>query len=89
MFLLSLLFPLALCAVRYVAISLNELHGLELHCEPGEFKRNAAGVQECPVTSGQQTIDLLGLDFISMAGAIWVLVGMILFFRLVSYIAIR
>ena len=76
----------------YIAISLNELDGLELHCNPGEFKSrlvNGVSQQYCPTTTGQQTIDSLGLDFISMGGAIGVLVGMIVFFRLVSYLAIR
>ncbi len=81
----------------YVAISLNELHGLELYCNADELKtrmvKGAGGVLEpqqyCPWTTGQEKIDELGLDFISMGGAIGVLVGMIVFFRIVSYLAIR
>jgi len=74
----------------YVAISLNELSGLRLHCTDAERRPGVDGAPgECPISTGEQTIDQLGLDFISMGGAIGVLVGYIIFCRIVSYIAIR
>ncbi len=68
----------------YVGISLNELRGLELHCEPDELK---GGV--CPLTSGEQVIDNLGLDFISIWGCALVLIAMIIFYRFIAYIGLR
>lgn len=68
----------------YVGISLNELHGLELTCSPGDLKNGI-----CPTTTGQQTIDQLGLDFLSITECALVTFALIVAFRLVAYIALR
>lgn len=68
----------------YVGVSQNELNGLDLYCKPDELVDG-----RCPITSGQQTIDALGLDYISIGGCIGVLCGYIIFCRGVAYLAIK
>jgi ABC-type multidrug transport system ATPase subunit len=68
----------------YVGVSLNELSGLELHCDAGQLVNGV-----CPFTSGEQFIHTLGLDYISMNGCIGVLFGYIFATRIVAYLAIR
>eukprot|EP00026_Physarum_polycephalum_P005293 Phypoly_transcript_05325.p1 GENE.Phypoly_transcript_05325~~Phypoly_transcript_05325.p1 ORF type:complete len:643 (+),score=84.35 Phypoly_transcript_05325:233-1930(+) len=69
----------------YVGISLNELHGLAITCTPAQL--NAKGV--CPISSGEQTIESLGLDKYTMHQCALILVAMIIFFRAAAYLAIR
>lgn len=71
----------------YTGISLNELQGLQLSCTPAELARAPGGV--CPITSGQQTISLLGLDYMSKTGCALVLLGFIVFCRVIGYLGIR
>jgi ATP-binding cassette subfamily G (WHITE) protein 2 len=61
----------------YVGISLNELTGLELYCKPEQL--NAQG--KCPITSGEQTIKALGLDYISIPDCAGILVAYIIICR--------
>lgn len=70
----------------YIGVSLNELNGLNLHCTESELNDNG-GV--CPYTRGEQFIDSLDLDYISMGGCIGVLIGYIFLCRVIAYIAIR
>ncbi len=53
-------------------------------CKPNEFVNG-----KCPITSGQQTIDKLGLDYITMTDAAFALLGYIVFMRVGSYLALR
>ncbi|KXZ51256.1 hypothetical protein GPECTOR_13g743 [Gonium pectorale] len=69
----------------YVGISLNELHGLELHCTPSQL--NSAG--KCPITSGEQTIKSLGLDYISIGDCVGILIAYIVICRLIAYLGVR
>lgn len=68
----------------YVGVSLNELDHLEYYCEPTELR---AGV--CPTTKGDQTIEALGLDYITVGGCAGALVGFILFTRMVAFFAVK
>ncbi|GIL62773.1 hypothetical protein Vafri_16946 [Volvox africanus] len=70
----------------YVGISLNELHGLELYCTPSQLNPKTG---QCPTTAGEQTIKALGLDYISIGGCAGVLIGYILFCRVVAYLGVR
>jgi ATP-binding cassette subfamily G (WHITE) protein 2 len=69
----------------YVGISLNELQGLMITCTAAQL--SAKGV--CPISSGEQTIETLGLDKYTIHGCALILVAMIIFFRLMAYLAIR
>jgi ATP-binding cassette, subfamily G (WHITE), member 2 len=73
----------------YVGISLNELQGLELYCTESQLVQRADGSFRCPITRGEQTIDSLGLDFISVGGCAGVLIGLIIFSRVVAYLGLR
>ena len=75
----------------YLAISLNELHDLVLTCTPSEQKLSPDGHSKvCPIPDGQYSIDLLGLDKdVDLRGCIGVLIGYIIFCRLVAYLFIR
>ncbi|CAM6115385.1 unnamed protein product [Calypogeia fissa] len=68
----------------YVAISQNELHGLQLYCLPTELKNGV-----CPITTGQQTINSLGLDYITIGDCAGILIVYIIFSRFVAYLGIR
>jgi ABC-type multidrug transport system ATPase subunit/ABC-type multidrug transport system permease subunit len=68
----------------YVGISLNELHGLKLTCAPSELKNGV-----CPTTTGQQTIALLGLDFVTIPQCAFAALALIVAFRVIAYIALR
>ncbi|KAL6746463.1 P-loop containing nucleoside triphosphate hydrolase protein [Haematococcus lacustris] len=70
----------------YVAISLNELDGLQLRCGPND-RLNAAG--QCPITSGQQTIDTLQLDKLSIPVCAGILTSYIIIARVLAFIGIR
>jgi len=71
----------------YIGISLNELTGLKLTCTPAELAVAAGGV--CPITSGEQVIQTLGMEKYHMWECALVLLAMILFFRIVAYCAMR
>lgn len=73
----------------YVGIALNELQGLRLSCTASQFVRQADGTLRCPITRGEQTIESLGLDFISVGGCIGVLIGFIFFARVLAYVGLR
>jgi len=68
----------------YTAISLNELNGLTLTCKPGEEKDG-----KCPITSGQQTIDQLGLNYLSIEACFVILIAYVIFFRFIAYLGLR
>jgi ATP-binding cassette subfamily G (WHITE) protein 2 len=71
----------------YVGVSLNEMNGLKLKCTAAELKNGV-----CPITSGDYSINLLGLDFMpvhTITGCAFVLVAYILFFRFVAYLGLR
>lgn len=79
----SWLDALSYAKYTYVGVALNELTGLTLSCTAAQ--RNAAG--ECP--SGHDTIVSLGLGKLSISLCAWILVAMIVVFRLGAYLAIR
>jgi ATP-binding cassette subfamily G (WHITE) protein 2 len=66
---------------------MNELQGLELTCTSAELASSPGGV--CPVTSGEQTIDRLGLGELSIAANAAVLLAFIVVCRVVAYLGIR
>lgn len=68
----------------YTGIALNELHGLQLHCTSSQLVNGV-----CPITTGQQTIDKLGLDYITITQSAFVLVAYIVLSRIGAYIALR
>jgi ABC-type multidrug transport system permease subunit len=70
----------------YVGISLNELQNLPLTCSASEL---AAANGQCPVTSGDQIIGRLGLNFISMGGCAGALIAYIVLSRVIAYVGIR
>lgn len=80
----SWLDALSVIKYAYVGVALNELHGLTLHCTPQQL---VGGV--CPVTSGQPTIDSLGLAFITIPQCAGALIAMIVGFRAIGYLALR
>ena len=68
----------------YTAISLNELRGLRIVCAANEY---VDGV--CPITSEQQTITSLGLDYLSIGSCVTILIFYILITRAIAYLGIR
>ena len=65
----------------YVGISLNEMKGLDLIC-------NLADKSKC-ITSEDRILEL-GLEKVtSIGGCIGVLLGMIIFFRILAYLGVR
>lgn len=66
----------------YTGISLNELTGLQLTCE------NLAHNAVC-ITSGEETIQRLGLDYMSIGASAGVLVIYIFLTRLIAYLGVR
>ena len=71
----------------YVGISLNELGGLRLYCSPAALAKAANGV--CPITSGDQVIENLGLDQYTRGGCAGILVLYIVFCRVVAFLGVR
>eukprot|EP00798_Chlamydomonas_sp_ICE-L_P023416 gene23416-30690_t len=72
------------CTYTYVAISQNELNGLDLHCT--EQQLNAIG--ECPTTSGEQVVDRLGLDYVSIPQCAGILISYIAITRALAYLGL-
>lgn len=68
----------------YTAISLNELHGLTIRCDAKEYVNGV-----CPITSGQQTIKSLGLDYLNIGSCVAILIFYILITRAIAYLGIR
>lgn len=68
----------------YTAISLNELHGLTITCTRKEYVNGV-----CPITSGQQTISKLGLDYLNIGSCVTILLFYILVTRAITYLGIR
>lgn len=69
---------------RYTGISINELTGLKLECLPSELQNNV-----CPYTTGEETIERLGLDYITRDQAAGILILFIVFCRFVAYLGLR
>eukprot|EP01113_Clastostelium_recurvatum_P040181 TRINITY_DN6221_c1_g3_i1.p1 TRINITY_DN6221_c1_g3~~TRINITY_DN6221_c1_g3_i1.p1 ORF type:complete len:685 (-),score=161.23 TRINITY_DN6221_c1_g3_i1:74-2128(-) len=69
----------------YVGGALNELKDLTLTCTPAQL--NAQG--KCPVTSGQQTIDQLGLDKFPISLCMGILFLYVVLCRVGAFVAIR
>lgn len=80
----SFLDAISFVKYAYVGISLNELQGLQLSCLPNELRNGV-----CPITSGEQIIDVLGLDYISIGACAGVLIGYVVFCRVLAYLGIR
>ncbi|KAI7840440.1 hypothetical protein COHA_005866 [Chlorella ohadii] len=70
----------------YFGIALNELTGLVLTCTPQQL---AEANGRCPVTSGEQTIDRLDLNQLSIASNAGILVAYIFLCRLIAFLGIR
>ncbi|PRP80073.1 hypothetical protein PROFUN_10756 [Planoprotostelium fungivorum] len=68
----------------YVAISLNELRGLQLNCTEAQ-KVNGA----CPVVNGEQTIRSLGLDRFTIGECVGALLAIIIGCRVIAFLALR
>lgn len=73
----------------YVGISLNELTDLTLTCKDNEYTIGPNGSRTCPITSGEQTITRLGLDYITMSDCIGILIAFTFFTRFVAYVGLR
>ncbi|KAL4427313.1 hypothetical protein ABPG77_003222 [Micractinium sp. CCAP 211/92] len=71
----------------YMGVALNELNGLVLTCTPDQLAKTKDGV--CPITSGQQTVDMLGLGELTIGENFAVLAAYILVCRIVAYLGIR
>ncbi|KIY98214.1 hypothetical protein MNEG_9748 [Monoraphidium neglectum] len=69
----------------YEGVSLNELDGLVVTCTPSQLAPDGS----CPITSGQQTIDKLGLGYINIWGAALALIGFIIVTRALAYVGVR
>lgn len=72
----------------YMGISLNELSDLELYCKPNEYRMDN-GIQTCPITKGQQTIDALGLDMLTLGQNIGILISYIVIARFIAFLGLR
>eukprot|EP01127_Copromyxa_protea_P019219 TRINITY_DN6182_c0_g1_i1.p1 TRINITY_DN6182_c0_g1~~TRINITY_DN6182_c0_g1_i1.p1 ORF type:complete len:624 (-),score=96.66 TRINITY_DN6182_c0_g1_i1:165-2036(-) len=72
----------------YVGVSLNELQGLTYECSEKELV-NVNGTATCPITDGEQTIETLGMNFLTIGGCIGVLIGYIIGFRILAFVGIR
>lgn len=70
------------CNYAYVGVSLNELQGLKLSCTPLQI---AAGT----VCTGEQTIQQLDLNYLTMSQCAGILLSYIFICRLVCYFALR
>lgn len=70
----------------YFGIALNELTGLVLTCTPEQLAE-ANGL--CPVTSGEQTIERLDLNQLSIAANAGILVAYVFVCRLIAFLGIR
>jgi hypothetical protein len=64
----------------YFGIALNELHGLELSCAPG---------QVCVYTNGTQQLEALGYTRYSMGACAGYLVLLIVAFRFLGFLGLR
>jgi ATP-binding cassette subfamily G (WHITE) protein 2 len=73
----------------YIGVSLNELHGLNLQpnstCTAAQLAAQSTGC----VTSGQYTIDSLGLSIFTIPDLIGILISYIILARIAAYLAIR
>jgi len=79
----SWLDALSYAKYTYVGVALNELTGLALSCT--DAQRDSSG--QCP--DGEATIASLGLNKLSVQSCAWVLVLMVVVFRIGAYLAIR
>jgi len=79
----SWLDALSYAKYTYVGVALNELGGLGLSCTLAQ--QNSSG--ECP--GGENTITSLGLNQLSIESCAWVLILMVITFRILAYLAIR
>jgi ABC-type multidrug transport system permease subunit len=70
----------------YVGVALNELNGLHLHCTPAQLTKNGT---TCPITSGQYTINQLGLNKLSYGVCVIALAVMIVGYRFIAYLGLR
>ena len=68
----------------YIGISLNELAGLELYCTEAQLVNG-----QCPITTGEQTIENLGLDSYSIGGCIGALILYIFIARVIAFLALK
>jgi ATP-binding cassette subfamily G (WHITE) protein 2 len=70
--------------MSYIGLSLNELSGLQLTCTSDQLVNGV-----CPVTSGQQIIQQLGLTSYSIPLCAGVLLAYIVVFRLIAFLALK
>lgn len=64
----------------YLGIAQVEYSGLVFDCPPEKL---------CNITTGEQQIEVLGLDWISVPACAAALIGYIILFRIGAYISIR
>jgi len=67
----------------YVALSLNELEGLQLACD------NTLNTTQPCIYDGQTLIQERGFDYMDITACIGVLLGFILFSRIIAYLGVR
>jgi ATP-binding cassette subfamily G (WHITE) protein 2 len=68
----------------YVAIALNELTGLDLHCDTSELKSG-----KCPITNGDQIIKSKGYDEYTIGECCGALIAIFFGTRIIAYLALR
>ncbi len=64
----------------YVALSLNELEGLQLKCN---------NTRESCIYNGQTLIEERGFNYIGIRASIGILIAFIIFSRTIAYIGVR
>ncbi len=67
----------------YVALSLNELEGLQLACD------NTLSTTQTCIYDGQTLIQERGFDYMDISACIGVLLAFILFSRTIAYLGVR
>jgi ATP-binding cassette subfamily G (WHITE) protein 2 len=70
--------------MSYIGVSLNELSGLQLSCTSTQLVNGT-----CPVTSGEQIIQQLGLTSYSIPMCAGVLLAYIVVFRFIAFLALK
>lgn len=80
----SWLYALSYVKYTYVGIAQNELSGLKFTCLPSELVDAA-----CPISSGEEVIKRLGLDFITRDQAAGILILLVVICRVVAYLGLR
>jgi len=72
----------------YVGVSLNELGGLVYNCTESQFV-TVNGSTTCPVTSGEEVMETLGLNYLPIYACVLTLIGYIIACRILAYLGAK